>query len=351
MESKNMNSSGKITGIIATLLGIAIIAVMTVFLIGRYQLNESCPHTVTEPEEAVQEYDWRQHRYEIGMEIIDAMDRARAEAESYADAELEGWVDDVMERVDGGFLDEYFGFWNTKGREWKSACRKLGHFFDRSSETAEEALARELTQEISDRIIMPDDAAARIKEIMDGSVGAYLSRLDGDLQDIRDRYRVPTPDWNGYICDICDMTMDVDAKTNPVTLKAGVLSGCAVMFAATPVIATAIFTRVAAKAGGAALSQLGAKAVAGAAAGTGAAAGVTAAQAVPYVGLAVAVATCIWDIVDYKISAEKGKEMLRDNILDYLLEVKRSLVWGGEESIMKSIYEWESEVRQRIEAQ
>ncbi|MCR5620853.1 MAG: hypothetical protein K6G18_03260 [Treponema sp.] len=350
MENKNRKSSVKLAAIIAMGLGLTATSVMLFSLAGRYQLNKSSPHTIQELEAAVQEHDWWQYRYEIGQEIMEAMSKARAAAESYADAELDGWVDDVMERVDGGFLDEYFGFWNTKGRELKALGRTVGHFFDRSSETAEEKLSRELSQEISDRIIRPDDAEARIKDVMDGSVVTYLSCLDRDLLDIREKYRVPTPDWNDYICSICNMTMDVDAKLNPIALKAAMLSGCVAMFAS-PVIVHAIFTKVAAKAGGAALSQLGVQFAAGAAAGTGAAAGVTASQAVPFVGLAVLAAVCIWDVVDYKVNAEKGRTMLRENILDYLLEVKRALVWGSEESIMSSIYEWESEVRQRIDAQ
>ena len=139
MENKNRKSSGKSAGIIATLLIIGILAVTAFCLLGRYQLNKSCPHVIPEPAATMQEYDWRQYRYEIGQEIMESMDRARAVAESYADGELELWVSDVMARVDGGFLDEYFGFWNTKGRELQSARRTVFHFFTRSSETASTA--------------------------------------------------------------------------------------------------------------------------------------------------------------------------------------------------------------------
>ena len=78
------------------------------------------------------------------------------------------------------------------------------------------------------------------------------------------------------------------------------------------------------------------------------AAGKTAAKAIPGIGWAVAAGVAVWDYVDYRINAKKGKEALRENIQDYLEEVKGELMGPSEDGIMGSVIEYENNIKRNL---
>ena len=281
--------------------------------------------------------------YDLDTEILASLDTAHEAAQAYADEQLDLWVEELMGRVDEHLLDDYFSFVNTKARELSALGHSLGHIFSSSSMTAEEALAEDLEDKISKKVIRPEVSQARIKNITDEAVNRYLVCLDKELQKIQAKHRIPTPAWNEYIADICGMTVAVETKNTPISFKAlYVTGGVAALAVAVPVlkkVGAMIAERIARKAGASIAVRGGTKIASKAAAKAG---GKTVAKAIPIVGWGIVAATFAWDLVDYKMSAARGKAELRENIRDYLGEIKRELMGSTENSIMGAVTDWEN---------
>ena len=285
--------------------------------------------------------------YDLGEEINQALDRAHKEAEAYVDGELDSWIGDVMARLDRDFMDDYFGVVNTYWREASTmglwVTNKLGF-----TDSPEDVMTRKLEDMVSKRIIRPEISQQRIKNITDSAVDIYLTSLDTELQKIRQAHRIPTPDWNRYICDITEMTMGVESRTYPVSAKAFWVSGGAIALASAPAlvnVAKTVFTKIAQKTGLKVAEKAGAKVAVKTVAKAG---GKTVAKAIPVIGWGVTAGILIWDILDHKASAEKGKAMLKESMQDYMNTVKDELMGNTENSIMGAITEWENKVKRNI---
>ena len=285
----------------------------------------------------------------LDKETLVALDRAREAAYSYADNELEKWIAEVMARVDGDFLDDYFGFVQTKCREIRALGHTIGHLLvPIHIKNAEEALAEELEERISNTVIRPEISEQRIKNITQGAIEVYLSTLDKEFQQVQEAYKIPTPAWNEYVSNLCGMTMNIESKAYPISVKTAIMttSGIAVLGAIPAVkIARKVSERIAVKAGANVAEKAGVKVATKAVAKTG---GTTVVKAIPIAGWAVTAGIVIWDVIDYNVGAEKGKKMLRENVADYLQEIKTEFLADSEDTVMGSITQWENSLKSRI---
>ncbi|MCR5620852.1 MAG: hypothetical protein K6G18_03255 [Treponema sp.] len=281
--------------------------------------------------------------YNLGAEINQALDEAHKEAEAYADGELDIWIGEVLARMDREFMDDYFDVLNTYGREAKAILLWLPGELG-LSESPETVMTRELEEMVSKKIIRPEVSQSHIKNITDAAINVYTSCLDEELQKIQQAHRIPTPDWNRYICEITGMTMDVESRTYPVSTKAFLVSGGAIAIASAPAlvnVAKSVLSKIAEKTGIKLVEKAGAKA----AIKTG---GKTVAKAIPIIGWGVTAAIVIWDIADHKGSADKAKAMLKENMRDYMAEVKREMLGSTANSIMGALTDWENKVKRSI---
>ena len=331
---------------------ISVLAILYVFLtnLGRIKAMFTKDSIVTEKEsfeKTVETFD-----YPDDGEILAALTKAHDEAYQYAASELDKWIEDTMLRADDDFMDDYFSFLNVKKREILSLYHYVAHFFVEEHDTAEEAAMKELEAEITNKIIKPEIAQARIKNITDQTVNVYLSAIDNELAKLQEAHKSPTPNWNRYISDICGITAEIENKEYPVAFKTMVVSGVALAgMAITPIVSNIarkvsirIAERNAAKVGAKVAGEVAVKAGA-TAAGKGAA---IVANAIPYIGWGITAAICIWDIIDYSTSAREGKEQLRSGLEEYFREVRTELLGATEDSIMGSIILWENNLKQNI---
>ena len=183
-----------------------------------------------------------------------------------------------------------------------------------------------------------------------------METFDDELSKLQQAYKIPTAEWNKYICDICGLTMDIKNKSYPVKFKIAFVSGTAAVGIVAAPLVKKVFVKIsekmAAKAGAKAGTAVATRALtksASKAAGKGAAKGAaTVAKAVPYVGLGIAVAIGIWDIFDYAKTSAEGKRLLRQSLQDYFGEVKAEMLSGSEESVMGSLILWENDLKKNI---
>lgn len=274
--------------------------------------------------------------YPPKQEISNALDKSYVIAQEYASEELDKWIETIMARLDDGFLDDYFGFFRTKGRELASVWASVKHFFDENSETVEEVLARELEEEICRNVIMPEISQAEIERISRESLDLFLDSFDSELERLQQQYNVPVLDWNRYICDITGLTMDTRTRSVPIKMKAAFTGLAFASISTVPLlkmIVPSVSKKIAAKTG----SKIAGKIVVKAA-GKGVAKGAAgAARAIPYVGLGITVAIGIWDILDYAKTSAEGKRLLRENLQEYFFVMKEEMLSGGENGILNSL--------------
>ncbi|MCR5124629.1 MAG: hypothetical protein K6B43_05485 [Treponema sp.] len=285
--------------------------------------------------------------YPPKQEISNALDKSYVIAQEYASEELDKWIETMMARLDDGFLDDYFGFFRTKGRELASVWASVKHFFDENSETAEEVLARELEEEICRNVIMPEISQAEIERISRESLDLFLDSFDSELERLQQQYNVPVLDWNRYICDITGLTMDTRTRSVPIKMKAAFTGLAFASISSVPLlkmIVPRVSQKIAAKTGSKIAGKIAVKA-AGKSVAKGAAG---AARAIPYVGLGIAVAIGIWDIFDYAKTSAEGKRLLKQSLQDYFGEVKAEMLSGSEESVMGSLVLWENDLKKNI---
>ena len=273
---------------------------------------------------------------EIDEAVITSLQEARQSAENYADQELEIWVDDLMARVDSNFLDWYFGYFNQKQIEYKSFFTginaNLQSWLNISNNQPEEKIAEEITEdfqtEFAKRVLRPQIAQLQLERITNETIRHYLNQVQDNLQEIPVKYQVPNGDWNRYLNDISVNIYDTEGEPSSFSLKA--LTGGGAYFALKPIIGPkipAISSKVVSKIAGKTGTKIATK--------TG---GVVAGKiGTALLDTTVGVGIILWDIWDNKNTASVEKPIMRENIADYLQQVKDSLLYNSDNGIMTAV--------------
>jgi hypothetical protein len=272
----------------------------------------------------------------IDQAIASILKDARESAETYADQELELWVDDLMERVDSSFLDWYFGYFNQKQIEYKSfftgITSNLESWLNLSNDQPEERIAEIITEdfqiEFAKRVLRPQIAQLQLERITNETGRHYLNEIEYNIQQIPVKYQIPIGDWNRYLSEISVNIYDTEGEPSSFSLKT--LAGGGAYFALKPIIAPAlpvISSKVVGKLAGKAGTKIATK--------TG---GVVAGKiGSALLDTTVGVGIILWDVWDNKQTASIEKPIMRENLADYLQEVKESLLHNSETGIMTAV--------------
>ncbi len=126
----------------------------------------------------------------IDREISQALQTARANSQNFALGEIEGWVEELMTRVDQGFLSWYFNYFNQKQFEGKAFLSGLyssiAHWVNTDNPPPEQVVAENLTKtiqtEFTKRVIRPQEAQLRLERITRDTVNLYVSNLSNELE-------------------------------------------------------------------------------------------------------------------------------------------------------------------------
>lgn len=277
---------------------------------------------------AVEKIDWGTVNKAIEKTLMDA----RKETEEMASAKLDFWIEKNMERVDNDFLEWYFGYWNQQKLGLQGLLAQVMHWVDGDNPSAAEKLTEVVQEEFTNRVIRPQIAQLELERTVNEIVSHYCSILKGKLEEIPLEYKIERADWDRYIGDISVMVKNVEAnRSTPLPLKAIVgitAGGTLILFKSLkPVIM---------KIGGKISSKLAAKTAGSMAAKTG---GKVAAKAGgKFLGTIVAVGIIIWDVWDHYSTKKNAKPVLRQNIHDYLKEVKENILHDPDYGIMTIIY-------------
>jgi hypothetical protein len=284
----------------------------------------------------------------IEQAIATAITDAHTKAESFASEQLDVWVDKLMTRVDGSFLDWYFDYFNQKKIEFSTPFVWLSsaavHWIDTKnpppSQVVAEKLTKEFQTEFAKRVLRPKIAQLELEGITRDTINLYVSELGNNISSVQSSYKIPQGRWERYLEDIAITINDTEGNISNLSLK--VLAGGSTYLLAKAMIpvVTKIGSKVAASLAGKATAKMAAKT-------GGMVAGQLGAQLLDPI---VAVGIVIWDVWDYKHTIKIDRPVLREAIRDYLREVKASLLNNPENGVMASIYQLESGILKSVQS-
>ena len=332
--------------IVWTIVGIIVLAAIGRFLLFKPPVDGppvERPSEKTTPETI----PWHQ----IDDEIVKSLKRSQASAQRFAEDELVEWTKGLEQRIDSDFLEWYFGYWQ---QQWMG-LKAMGYWIANTAvvekvigeqPSMSERITEEIQEEFAKRVLRPQIAQMQIERIADETVRKFVQQVQQDLQTIPERYSIPEPDWNRYLNDVALLTKNVNANREvAVSLKTITVSGVAggavatgkVIKAIKPMIkkiGTKMTTKAATKGAGKAAAKVASK--------TGAKVGgkVGGKFLGPIIGLGV----IIWDVWDHQHTKKVEKPILRKNLMDYLAEVRESLLHEPETGLMSIIQSMQSNV-------
>ncbi|NJK36312.1 MAG: hypothetical protein HC920_00195 [Oscillatoriales cyanobacterium SM2_3_0] len=281
--------------------------------------------------------------------IAQSLQTAHESAEAYASAELDQWVGELMDRVDQSFLDWYFSYFNQKTVEFKGVFVQLtagvanliNPDWPSASERVAETLTRDFQSEFAKRVLKPQIAQLKLERLTQATVQQYLSELSASLTAVPVTYQIPQADWDRYLNDIAISIRDTEGNISTLSLK--VLMGGGAYLAVKPLVAPLML-----KVGSNMVAKFAGKAGAKIAVKTGASlAGKVAAG---LLDSAVGVGILIWDVWDTHHTATLEKPILRQTLLDYLEQVKASILDNPETGIMGAINQIEHRIVDSLNA-
>lgn len=279
--------------------------------------------------------------------IITAIKNADVTAQNFAEAKLDDWVNGLMVNVDGSFLDWYFNYFNQKKLEFSApfiwASSAVAHWVDSNQPSPEQVVVEKMTEdfqlEFAKRVLRPKIAQFELESITNDTVKVYVSQLEKNISSIQGKYHIPQGNWERYLNEIAITINESEGVTSNLTLKT-LVGGGSYLFVTTAIpIAAKVGSKIAATFAGKAGAKMAAKT-------GGMVAGKIGAELLdPIVGIGI----LIWDLWDYNHTVSINRPILRASILEYLHQVKHSLLNNPTNGIMASINQLESGILKSVQ--
>jgi hypothetical protein len=302
------------------------------------------PALITPAETTVQTVDWKLVKETVHKEL----QKARYSAENYASKELDMWVYDLIQRVDSNFLDWYFGYFNQKKIEykafWTEITSNMGNWLNPNNQTSQEQIAEMITEdfqtEFAKRVLRPQISQIRLERITTQTVKHYFHEVDLSVSQIPKYQRISQADWKQYLEDLSVDIVDIEGNTSTLSGKAILTGGAYLAFKPLiirmlPNIGSKVVLKLAGKAGAKIATKTG---------------GILASKAGSvFLDSTVAAGILLWDIWDINHTASIEKPILRDNLIEYLREVKESLLNNPDNGIMTVVDKIQQTIDQSLD--
>jgi hypothetical protein len=283
--------------------------------------------------------DWTR----INRDVQSAMSKTRLHIQELAAEKLNVWIKNQMKRVDGDFLPWYFSYWTQQKIGLKSLMYQVLNWVDSDNPPPAERITEEVQEEFASRVLRPQIAQLEVERILTEVITEYSTRLSREFKKIPGEYHIKQADWDRYLQDIAVMVKNVEAnRQTSLSLKAiaGVTAGGMVlMFRSIKPLITRIGSRISSKMAAKAASRMATKTGGKVAAKLGG----------RFIGTIIAVGIIIWDVWDHFQTKKKALPVLRQNIQDYLNEVRESILHDPEFGIMTIIYEMELSISEQFQ--
>lgn len=295
--------------------------------------------------------------YEMDRYLADAVRAAHDTTEEYAAAELNRWVAELMKKVDNQFLNWYFDFFHQKATEdgvpfawlaFKADIFQLLRGEDEKNLDADQVIQKRMLEEFNSKfkqLVLDREAEENLKIGIEQIAKNYASAIAVQFGQIKAIYHVPDQDWEKHLDKISQVIYDTGTSQSSLARESLISLFAQQIFMATTVV---IATKLSAKFGGKAISKLAVDATSKLALEGGI-------SAIGGVGLKLidpllAVGFLAWNIWDYQHMVSNSRPELRQNISDYLNELKASIFNDPDNSIMAAIEEVEHKLLANLES-
>jgi len=279
--------------------------------------------------------------YDIDKSLIASIRNAHDSAEEYATDELDDWVADLMKEVDEQFLNWYFSYLNQKSMEfgvsfaWLAfnldSALKILRSEDEKNLNADQIIQKRMIEDFNNtfnQLVLNEEAETSLKKIIERVGRTYASAMGVKFSQVKAQYRVRDEDWDRHLNEIAQLiyytgnskySLSTDSTNSEFVTK---------VFAMTTItIGSEIAAKFATKAGSKFAVKVSTSTVAK-----------TASQLLDPL---LAVGLLAWDVWDYQLMVSSSRPELRQNISDYLNELKLSILYSPDNSIMAAIGEIE----------
>ena len=300
----------------------------------------------------------------IDSDVKQKIENARTRAEQYASQELDGWIEQLTERVDNDFLNWYFNYFTQLKLGAKGIYIDLSSFvtsgLNPKQPTSEERKAEKLTEdfmhEFTFRVLKPEIAQLKLERFTRETITTYVSELSAQLGGIKSKYNIPQADWEKYLGGISTTIFDTTGNSQDLSLR--LLSRCTgyivalSLMNATVNLSSGLVTKVIEKAAVKGTTKIAAKLSTKAA---GKVAGKVSIPAFSTIGLELvdplaALGILAWDIWDHYHTVNVERPIMRQAIVEYLNEMKLGLIYNSQDSIMSAIYSFEDSLINKLKA-
>ena len=334
-ESRISQWSGLFHSLSRLLWVIVVIAVLV--LLGRLTIFKSPKaDSGLQPRDVpvVEKVDWDQ----VDQKVREVMTAAREETAAELETGIDAWISAKIERVDSDFLPWYFNYWTQQKLGLEGLLSQIVHWINSDSPSAVEAITETVQLEFANRVIRPQIAQMEMERIINDVIASYTENLQDELNRIPEEYRIEPAAWDRYLTDISIMVSGVEANRQvPISLKAlaGLTAGgTLVLFQslrpALSRLGAGVSTKLAAKASARMATKTGGK--------------VAAKVGGKFLGVIIGIGVIIWDVWDHHRTVQTARPVLRQNILDYMQELKLSILKDPEYGIMTIIYSLEKDL-------
>jgi hypothetical protein len=324
--------------ILVSLIWIAVIAIVLA-TVGKYLLSRHAPERVEDeapaPVAVIPEpIPW----HEVDGAVVEAVRAAYGVADSLAGVRIDAWTDGLMVRVDSSFLDWYFSYWNQQVMGLQSLWYASVHTVLEEQPTAAEKITESIQEEFARRVLRPQLAQLELENITREVVDLYVLELARQLDRIPEQYDIPHGEWDRYLDDIAALAANAEAgREVPLTLKTLTVAGAGsavVLGKQIQLLTSKLGSKVAAKSAGKAAAQMATKTGSKVAAKAGG----------KLLGPIIGVGIIIWDVWDHHQTQRENRPILRQTMVDYMAEMKESLLYDADTGMMAAIGRLEGNV-------
>ncbi len=289
--------------------------------------TDTVPNTVAQAASPVRDWD------EFERLTKDKMRNARAKTEVFARKEVDDWADGLTQRLDESFLDWYFGYFHQKQLQYSSFFTGISGQFQRwldpSKPSPQEKIAEEITREFQEefakRVLVPQISEFQLQNIALKTAKAYIRELGQEFNQIPIESSISAAEWDRYLREISITIPGIEGNLVALPLKQMTAVGAYV--ALKPLIVPLI-PKVGSAVAGKMVAKVGAKLAAKTGGTLAAKVGST------FLDATVGVGILLWDVWDTNHTANIEKPILRKNLIDYIAQVKESVLNNPTNGIM-----------------
>lgn len=287
----------------------------------------------------------------VDQSLIEAVRDAHDITAEFAASELDNWVNSLMEKVDEKFLNWYFSYINQKAMEfgvpfvWLLYAGNYQFNFFRPeaqkmpppNQLIKLRMIRDFENKFNKLVLDPSEAQIALHRLTERIIQSYSSAIGTKFALVKNLYKIPDKDWERHVSDLATVTYDTGTSRSSFASDSIADSLMSELIAVTTAtvgskvalnVANKAATKIAGKVAGAAVTKIGAQILD------------------PILGIGI----LIWDTWDYDRMVKESRPILRQNILDYLNEVKISILYSPENSIVAAIEEVEGNLITALES-